>query len=456
MIAGRPDAPRRHRGKRLVFAGLTLILVMFVIEGLSWLTLSALMGRAAGWSAIAARRSAVARDAGRAGWTGEDTGSSEEVPPWAVGVRETNILHPYLGFVVRTPPDLTSVAQRYRPEAADLGFPYNLHPLVDLPSPERLIVAVVGGSVAQQVACHGRPDPLLDAALESLPRFRGRDVWVLNLAAGGYKQPQQLMVVTYLLSLGAHFDVVVNLDGFNEVTLPIRENLATGVNPFFPRAWRYRVGNDSRAELDARGAVVFIDELRARWASAASRQPWRSSFTASLVWWLVDRRLHSEANLRQAEVLSEEGHNQLSLERSGPSFVAGSNGDVFEALVGYWKRCSEDLELLTRAHGIEYYHFLQPNQYDPGSKRLTAEERRLAYDPSSDFVELVAAGYPRLRAAGVDLAESGITFVDLSGEFTNVEDTVFIDTCCHLNRRGIELVVQSIADTVSGGPNGRR
>ena len=35
----------------------------------------------------------------------------------------------------------------------------------------------------------------------------------------GYKQPQQLLILSYFLSIGQSFDVVVNIDGFNEVAM---------------------------------------------------------------------------------------------------------------------------------------------------------------------------------------------------------------------------------------------
>ena len=41
----------------------------------------------------------------------------------------------------------------------------------------------------------------------------------LCLSHEGYKQPQQLLVLSYFLSIGQTFDLVVNIDGFNEVAL---------------------------------------------------------------------------------------------------------------------------------------------------------------------------------------------------------------------------------------------
>jgi hypothetical protein len=53
----------------------------------------------------------------------------------------------------------------------------------------------------------------------------------------GWKQPQQPLALSYFLSLGAKYDVVMNLDGFNELALPFLNNLRAGVYPFFPRLW---------------------------------------------------------------------------------------------------------------------------------------------------------------------------------------------------------------------------
>ena len=46
-----------------------------------------------------------------------------------------------------------------------------------------------------------------------------------------------LLVLNYMLALGQTFDLVINIDGFNEVALPPITNLPNQVNPFFPRNW---------------------------------------------------------------------------------------------------------------------------------------------------------------------------------------------------------------------------
>ena len=49
--------------------------------------------------------------------------------------------------------------------------------------------------------------------------FKARTLVPLCMAHEGYKQPQQLLVLAYFLSIGQPFDLVINIDGFNEVAL---------------------------------------------------------------------------------------------------------------------------------------------------------------------------------------------------------------------------------------------
>src|SRR6185436_13391576 len=49
--------------------------------------------------------------------------------------------------------------------------------------------------------------------------FSGKEIVPLCFSHEGYKQPQQLLVLAYFLSIGQPLDLVVNIDGFNEVAL---------------------------------------------------------------------------------------------------------------------------------------------------------------------------------------------------------------------------------------------
>ena len=84
-------------------------------------------------------------------------------------------------------------------------------------APGKVIIAIMGGSVAWSFHMHGTAR--LRNLLENDSAMAGSEIVFVNLAVSGYKQPQQLMTMAYLLVLGAQFDLVLNIDGFNEAAL---------------------------------------------------------------------------------------------------------------------------------------------------------------------------------------------------------------------------------------------
>ena len=107
------------------------------------------------------------------------------------------VIHPYLGFV-RDP-------ERSR-DTSYLGFPQEKDDPFLRGSSDTLSVAVFGGSFAAGTSIAG------ESILQSTLGGYGIDARILTLALGGYKQPQQLLLLAYLLSHGAELDVVVNID----------------------------------------------------------------------------------------------------------------------------------------------------------------------------------------------------------------------------------------------------
>src|SRR5262249_23951485 len=141
--------------------------------------------------------------------------------------------------------------------------------------PGRVVVGILGGSVACQFAVNGTAR--LEAELSKSSEFANRRLIFVNLALGGYKQPQQLMTLAYLLSLGAEFDLVLNIDGFNEVALYELENASHHVFPAFPRSWHARIGTTEQVSGLTKGRLLVIEEQRTELARWHSRAPWRYS-----------------------------------------------------------------------------------------------------------------------------------------------------------------------------------
>lgn len=360
------------------------------------------------------------------------------------GQRESlDILHPYLGFVRRPQADNERLPIADR--ATEFGFADD-GPPIHHRAPDKIIVGIVGGSVAEQFARQGLET--LIGELKRAPQFADKEFVPVRLALQGYKQPQQLMVLNYLLSLGAEFDVLINIDGFNEVALPVVENVPNHVFLNFPRCWHLRITESSDpAILRLMGRVTLRKEARADWAKVFAESPLHHSCLANLIWSVRDRLIRREI-IRDVESLSQMSSQQLNYCMTGPRQNFADLSDIVEDAALVWQRSSLQLHRLCAATGIRYYHFLQPNQYVPDSKSMESAERQIAYRAEEPHRMAVEKGYPCLQREGAELAQRGVPFFDLTGLFRDEREPTYRDTCCHYNEFGDELLGRKIGNTI--------
>lgn len=344
------------------------------------------------------------------------------------------VLHPYFGFVINP---TTGGVNRY-------GF-FADAPLLE-PDANAFTVALFGGSLTDQVFYMGRE--ALIAALRRVPALAERDIRVVSTALGGFKQPQQVNILSFFMARGSAYDVVVNLDGFNEIDAPF-ENLAAGVNPFFPFNWKLhaRRGLDPAA-MTLLGRIDLVRSRRAalrRWFGA---EPFvRSAFLLTL-WDALDRQLESAQRARVAELSAALGASGLSPRVRGPAVNADDPERLLGDLVQLWQQASLQMKAICDAHGIAYVHLLQPNQYVPDSKPLTEEELEHAYNAEQPIRERVVNGYPLLIEAGEGLRQAGVRFVDLTRMFADERRSIYSDPCCHVNELGARLIAERMAATI--------
>jgi hypothetical protein len=356
-------------------------------------------------------------------------------------------LHPYFGF---TGPynlreaDLSTNALGF-PQRETFAIPY-------IPASNDFVVVVFGGSVAYRSA-YGREGgmPLVDA-LNALPNFSGRRVVVINMAQGAGKQPQQLLELAYLLAIGQHIDLALNVDGFNEFALGW-QNLRVGLDPVLPPAqsmWAFAEelypapdsGDYYKPAYEMFSARQLADYHRQR-ADAA-----RSGL--SYVW-------HQALGSRNQTVLATAAAEYESLIKSDHLSVAKSKlsldlppikGDPVAYLYDLWLKCSQQMRALAEANGIKYLHLIQPNQYY--TKHVFSKHEHqiaLALPPDHDYVLGVTKGYPLLAARSAALEKSDI--VSMIDVFDDVKDEIYFDLCCHLNAHGETLFAQAAAREVA-------
>ena len=297
---------------------------------------------------------------------------------------------------------------------------------------DTVVIGLLGGSVAVGV------QPYLQAALNRwfAANHLSRRPVVLNWHSWGGSQPQGTMVAANTLLLGGAADLIVNLDGLNELGNSLGA-FGSGVFPFFPKHWNNQESLTGR-ELLLAGQLRVLRREQARLTAAQETSPWRGSALFGLAnRWRQESNTAAIIRLNHQLMAIESKYN---LEKHGPRIWLDSAGKMRPAAARFWYRSSVILARLAELAGAEYYHFLQPNQYVPGSKPLSPEERELAWSAGAPEKPLVEQGYPLLRAFNRDLQNQGIDYFDLTGIFADHSETLYKDTCCHLNARGNELL----------------
>ena len=293
-----------------------------------------------------------------------------------------------------------------------------------------VVVALLGGSVAYGVNAY------LERALGRwfAENNRSRRPVFLNWAAGGVSQPQQTMLVANALLGGGAVDLIINLDGVNEIG---KDASPRGAFPFFPGQWKGLVGLTAE-ELLLIGQIGGLRRDQARRAAAGETSILRRSALFGLA-----NRWQQERNAAEIIRLNHElatAKSAYRLEKHGPRRWWAAEGELQRTAARLWYRSSLMLNRLAAGAGADYYHFLQPNQYAPPAKPLSPWERANAYEPDGPIGTTMAKGYPLLTGFNQDLQRQGVNYFDLTGIFVDHSETLYRDSCCHLNDRGNELL----------------
>lgn len=308
---------------------------------------------------------------------------------------------------------------------------------------ETFDLCVLGGSVAYNLATVGL-DSLVNA-LRADPRLAGREVRIHNYARGGYKEPQQLMMLTWLLELGQTPDAVLNLDGANEAALG-RSNFDAEVHPAYPYVPRW-----TNVTLGMSSDPVVVEGLHAVREAQEAALGFARLFLDSGLW--RSAFLERAGRLRLAALRARYGRNHSQLlailrnrprdpEITGPQVLAGESG-LRDAIVACWEASSIGLQGVCDEYRIAYLHVLQPTLYDPESKPLTREEIEGAVADAS-WKEGIPQAYPALREAGERLRARGVSFLDASRIFQDHPEKLYYDMC-HFGPEGDAILARAIA-----------
>lgn len=349
--------------------------------------------------------------------------------------------HPFFGYTYKA-------AQT---ETNNYGFncPYNV-PL----KRENLnwyIVGVFGGSVADDFYRLGTER--LTQRLKQQPGMAEKEFIYLNFAMGGYKQPQQLQILTYFLSIGQELDLAINIDGFNEMVFCFnnnRLNLDMGM-PSGQHILPLRDLMDSNAVTGEKLEAIW--NIRKHKAAFNETQnilqdtPFASAHLILSVYAKNIYRKYREETLRFDKLIKPASPADSIV---NVKYTKGNPDEdsLLTDVVSFWSRCSLLMSRAVEAQNGRYVHVLQPNQYF-SQKTFTAEEQYKAVDRQGPYNYLVQKGYPSFIREVANLQSKSVNSLDATALFDKSFETLYIDNCCHFNQTGNQLLAEFIADKIA-------
>lgn len=309
-----------------------------------------------------------------------------------------------------------------------------------------LNVFIYGGSVSAQVG-HQAADEIVNA-LSNDPRAAGKRAHVYPMGRGGYKAPQTLMALQHDLSLGLAPDVVLLIDGFNDVAVA-NQNVHTQFHPILPGApfWLPLVSApmSSRAAMDAAAAI----RREQAWVTRVDSVGDALGLSHSALGSLALRAAANGCYQRWATAVGVYGRRAAEAKNDtvcrGPTFDNDPQ-QALELCAQIWLENARSMRAVCESRGIRFVHVLQPTLHDAGAKVATENEVRVGGAVEA-WLEAVRIGYPLLRERGEQLREQGHEFIDASRLFEAERGEIYTDAC-HFNDEGRRALARRCAAAI--------
>ncbi len=253
-------------------------------------------------------------------------------------------------------------------------------------------------------------------------KYKTNKFKVYNASIGGGKQPQQLFKLYYLYLIDENFDVVINIDGFNEIALSFSENIQIENNIMYPRNYS-RLISSFNSDLSC---VKYANKLSQEYS------------------YLPIIEIYKLFQIRRCHIKSEGSPTEKGSRFSKMSNFVKMDDDIyFKYIEKLWLNASKEIENFAKLKNFKYIHVVQPNQYLKGSKILSPQELNLLNykkygDPISKY-------YKEIKVEDLNVKYK----LDLRYIFKDNDETLYRDYCCHLNNKGVYLLANEIVNNFS-------
>ena len=322
--------------------------------------------------------------------------------------------HPFFGYGVK---DNLSLSKLLNDE------PLLANDLVNYVDNNKINILILGGSVAKHLSNNSSSDEVKykkisitnkDIFEKTINEYFETDKFqIYNAAIDGGKQPQQLFKLYYLDLIGLKFDIIINLDGFNELALTLSENYAINDHLIYPR-------NYSRLISTFNSSFNCVSDINIK-ANRFSYIPLIEFYDLYKI-----RNCH----------FSLEGANKNSSTRFSEitNYTKKSFDIALKNSIKIWNISSDKINDFSLKNNTTYLHILQPNFYLKNSKKLTSEELKLLNYPK--YGDIISKHYETLNLNNLKAQKK----LDLRYIFEQNKKDLYRDYCCHLNNLGMHLI----------------
>ena len=320
--------------------------------------------------------------------------------------RSIAVLNPYFGYSLRPgitvermlgarapflfdAPDGPVWTRVKHVKASQLGM-WNEKPIPYVPNADEKVVGVFGASVAAWLVLQAG-DRLAAGLANAAP---GKRIVLLNFGLPAGKQPQQLLILSYLVSLGQHFDLVINIDGFGELVFGsnnVDENVDFTMPSIHMTKPLWHSADTERHRIQDFSLLMAHMEANDRSATIARWRSYNRSAAIEMVLGALQTHFDAKAQTALLEIVRTpvDAANEVYVM---PRSREASGTDALPHIAEHWRRSSSAMALISNGVGAGYLHVLGPSPF-AGSRHFSHEELAIV-QPDNPMSRQAAVGFP--------------------------------------------------------------
>ncbi len=366
-------------------------------------------------------------------------------------------LHPFFAYVLEQ-------GAFTHPESGLKVNNYGFFSVYDYPfvktKDNQYVIGIFGGSVANDFAYNSVIDGLngkgfIEYLKQKIPQLKDKEIIVLSFAGGGYKQPQQLLILNYFLAVGQEFDMVINIDGFNEVALSNLNNQGQ-IDVNMPSIQHVQpLAGLANSDMSVMRSMVNISDLKSQLLTGIKNL--EECPLAVCYSWNFFQVQNIFKNYQQEVVKYDRQIGDKSKELGTKDTLVFftkvpqvlDEDLAFNKMASTWYESSLNMHQILADKNIEYFHVIQPNQYYQTKRVFTQDEKNIAIIPNHPYSAGVVKGYPLLLSKAEDLKKQGVNVFSALEVLDEEPGLVYRDACCHYNEKGQAILFDAVAEAIA-------